>query len=589
MGGPQPTQQPDKPAGPAEAAPEEEEVEPDLPPLPAWPGLERKKVQFFELHGYFRMRADLQSAHSLGWPDRVSAFPPRIRFPAPFPYPVSENPASENNCAGRSTGDPDADVDGCPNETLAGANMRLRLEPTLNVSDTVKVHAQIDIFDNLVLGSTPAGLSGTARSGEAALDIGSTSQAPPIAGRNTTTPAILVKRAWAEVGTPIGLIEAGRQPFQWGLGIFANDGSCWDCNFGDNVDRIKYTTPTLWGHKFGMGFDFAVSGPTSFSVESGQTYFGGQAIDIENLDDVDQWFWFAGKIDDEETIRDRVLRGDVVINYGVYLLYRFQDFSYADGVGLGSTEDELAASLVRRDAWMLIPDAWLKLRWKHLSVDLEGIFVGGNVGNVDQENEGAEMSIVQFGWIARGQYRFLRDKLKVGLEVGMASGDQNEPENQDINRRRRSTLRNLSDPNASEVARNDTSLNEFQFNPDYLVDLILFRELLGTVANAIYFKPTVSYDFLDTLGAKLDIIYSMAHRPIAFPGNEAPLGLELNLDLYYRNIEDGIHAGLQYGILFPFGGLNRPLTLDGEQIFPSDVAADASIAQTLQARLIVNF
>ena len=33
--------------------------------------------------------------------------------------------------------------------------MRLRLQPTLSLSDNIRVHIMIDAFDNLVLGSTP--------------------------------------------------------------------------------------------------------------------------------------------------------------------------------------------------------------------------------------------------------------------------------------------------------------------------------------------------------------------------------------------------------------------------------------------------
>ena len=67
------------------------------------------------------------------------------------------------------------------------------------------------------------------------------------------------------------VIEAGRMPFDWGMGVYANDGSCWDCDFGDNVDRIAFTTLPIWNHIFGMSFDFAGNGPTSFTVDRGST------------------------------------------------------------------------------------------------------------------------------------------------------------------------------------------------------------------------------------------------------------------------------------------------------------------------------
>jgi hypothetical protein len=39
----------------------------------------------------------------------------------------------------------------------AGANMRFRLTPELHISDNLRVLSQIDMLDNLVLGSTPSG------------------------------------------------------------------------------------------------------------------------------------------------------------------------------------------------------------------------------------------------------------------------------------------------------------------------------------------------------------------------------------------------------------------------------------------------
>ena len=42
--------------------------------------------------------------------------------------------------------------------------MRLRIEPTINISDQVRVRSQFDIFDNLILGSTPDSLVNPLRS-----------------------------------------------------------------------------------------------------------------------------------------------------------------------------------------------------------------------------------------------------------------------------------------------------------------------------------------------------------------------------------------------------------------------------------------
>ena len=590
--GPQPRGQQgpksDTPTGPAEAAPEEEK--PELPPMPPWPGQETKKVNFFNLKGYFRFRADMFNNLNLGMGDSAGG-----TYKAPFYVPLSEHANSKNSCAARvgkappggEADDRDLDADSCPDDTLGGANIRLRLEPTINVSERVRIHAQIDIFDNLVMGSTPNGLvaNDDKRAPHVPLIAFSDTQAPPIVGRNTRTPAIIVKRAWAEIGTPFGQIRAGRMPSQWGLGLLANNGSCMDCDYGDSADRIMFVT-RLAGHVFGMGYDFASNGPTSMMIDRGVPYYAGSTVDLEQLDDVDQLFWVAGKIDKEEVIKDKLDRGDLVINYGMYLVWRKQDFDYAQPVAMNLTSGALAKSMVERHAWALIPDVWFKLMWKNLHIEFEGVIIGGKIENTSASTTAKDepLDLLQFGWVLRSRYSLLKKSLHVGLEVGMASGDQSE--NFDLNRKR--TL-NLQDPDVG-----DTSLNEFRFDYDYHVDLILFREIMGTVANATYFKPWVQYNVVDTFGARLDMIYSLAHKPVAYPGNSPHLGLEFDLDIFYRNPEDGFYAGLQYGVLIPLAGLHRSnaaATRNGEpaKLFDDADAMDAEVAHSLQARMVVKF
>ena len=592
--GPQPRGQQgpksETPVGPAEAAPEEEK--PELPPMPPWPGQETKKVNFFSLKGYFRFRGNMYNNLNLGMYDSVGGI-----YKAPFYVPLSEHPNSKFNCKARVTKAPpggtvddrDLDEESCHDDTLGGANIRLRLEPTINVSERVRVHAQIDIFDNLVMGSTPNGLAydqgSNKRAPHVPLIAFSDTAAPPIVGRNTRAPAIIVKRAWAEIGTPFGQIRAGRMPSQWGVGLLANNGSCWDCDYGDSADRVMFVTK-LAGHIFGMGYDFASNGPTSMTLSNSIPYYDGQSVDLEQLDDVDQLYWVAGRIDKEEVIKDKLDRGDLVINYGMYLVWRKQDFDYSQPTALNLSSGTLANAFMERHAWALIPDVWFKLMWKNLSIEFEGVLIGGKIENVaNQPGAAADpMDILQFGWVLRSRYSMLKKSLHVGLEVGMASGDQSE--NLDLNRRR--TL------NMQDVDVGDSSLNEFRFDYDYHVDLILFREIMGTVANAVYFKPWIQYNLVDTFGARLDMIYSLAHKPVAYPGNSPHLGVEFDLDIFYRNPEDGFYAGLQYGILIPLAGLDRPndsATRNGKpyQLFDDNDSAEAEVAHTLQARMIVKF
>lgn len=572
----------DTPSGPAEAAEEEKEERPELPPLPPWPGQETKQLQLFQLNGYFRFRTDVFHNLNLGMFDGGTWN--GVPLKAPFYTPVSEardalgNPISSLSCKARKTvpvpggdqGDRELDEDDCPANTLGSANMRLRLQPTINIGEQVRVHTLVDVFDNVVLGSSSAPKA----VGEPALF-----QDTQASGAG----AILVKRAWAEVVTPLGPILFGRMPVHWGMGIFANDGTCWDCDYGDTADRIMFKA-NVAGYTLGMGYDFNASGPTSFSVQGLQTY-GGQAVDLEQLDDVDQWFWILGRIDPEEVIKDRVDRGELVLNYGLYLTWRKQDFDYG-AVG-GTAKDDYARAFVERHGWTVMPDLWAKLLWKKLELEFEGLILAGYIGNVSDAVKTDDYTIFQYGWALRSSYKVLDDSLSFGLDMGMASGDQAEPLNQDVDRRRFHPL-GLNPYDGSRVDA-DGSLRELRFNMDHHVDLILFREILGTVSNAVYFKPWIQYLIVDSFGARLDALYAMTHEPLGYPGNSRNLGIELDLDIFYRNLEEKFFAGLQYGVMFPLGALDRPRELDGETFFSEATAADAEIAHTVQARLIVKF
>lgn len=578
--------------GPAEAAPEDDSdaAEANLPALPSWPGIKEKKLLFFEMHGYFRFRTDMMNNLNLGQRD-VALESGIVR--SPYWVPLVEN-SEKLNCAARISksvpggGSRDLSADDCPDNTLTGANIRFRLEPTLNVSEKVRIHAQLDIFDNLVMGSTPDSIMGQSLSPHTSMGFFTESQDTPIVGRNSNIPSILVKRAWAEADTPLGELKVGRMPWHWGMGLLANGGSCWDCNYGDNVDRMAFKVD--WAdHSFGAAYDFAGTGPDSYKIDlnsqlvGSQTFAGGgQAIDLEQLDDIDQVVLFAGRFDRPDVIKDKLLRKEIVLNYGALFVWRKQNMDFlsakenqpANANGLNSTEADLAANLREISAYTVTGDIWFKLMWRRLSVEFEGILTMGEIGNVSDTVDGEDVvDISQWGFVLRTQYGFLKNSaLKLRFEVGVASGDDDEL--YDLNRRRSASALNTT---------LNRKIRELRFDPDYHVDLILFREIMGGVANAIYFKPSLQYDIFDSLGFRFDTIYSLAQRPLAYPGNSRHLGLEFDFDLYYKNVDEGFYAGLQYGILAPLGALDRP-----EEIFGTNEKL-SEVAQTLQARVIVKF
>ena len=605
------------PQGPAEAAPEEKEGEPEIPPLPAWPGQETRKLQFLQMRGYFRFRWNMH--HNLsnglvgtGAPyssyNPVSEYDPSTATGKTNSPMSCENRRQSNDITGSSRG---IGQSKCPGSTVGGADMRLRLEPTINVSEHIRIYAQLDLFDNLILGSTPRSLYGKTTVGDVPMAFFSDGQSPPVNGVNTTTPAIVVKRAWAEIDLQsIATLRVGRMPDHWGMGMFANDGnlkadgSCWNCNYGDSQDRIMLTS-SLAQHTFAVGYDFSATGPTSMTVSDTSAYYGVSPIDLEKLTNVHQVFWMAGRIDPDEVIADRVERGELVLNYGLYMKWRKQDFDYkaagstapnntciSGGPGLSSNPYTSSAAsyscnMIERHAWMLMPDLWFKLLWKKLYIEVEGSLIGGYMGNTSlDQNAAAPVKIFEFGWALRSEYRFLKDALKVGFDMGMASGDDDEPVNGDVNR---------THWNQVTTKTRGGYMKEFRFNYDYQVDWIMFREIIGTVANATYFKPHISYDVLDNLGARFDLVYGVANNPVGWPGNGRNIGVELDLEIYYKNVREGFYAGLVYGVFFPQQALARPAEIYGAaeggqgNATQINTGFNPGAAHTLQGRIFVKF
>jgi uncharacterized protein (TIGR04551 family) len=563
--------------GPAEAAPETPGQEPALQPLPAWPGQKERQLQFFQLDGYMRGRAYLFHNFNLGIPQFASGPQPANPIFTPFTEfgangDVAGAPAT--SCAARSGSS-------CRTDNLTSADIRLRLEPTVNVTEQVRVKAQIDVFDNLVLGSTPDGyfINGLTAPRDVPITAFNRGQVAPTYGQNSLRDSIVVKRAWAEVRTPIGELRFGRMPSQWGMGMLVNSGDCLDCDYGVNADRVMFTTKYK-DHFLALMWDWVATGPTTALLLPNQVQ--GPVYNADTLDDVAQWGIALGRADKPEEVKERVERGELVLNYGLYTIYRRQDWDQITNPGVptgvvnGTTLAKLQANLTPRGAWAVIPDVWFRLNYKKLQIELEFAVIGGKVNTPSADLSAANqpLTIIEWGGTFRADYSMLHDALHLGLEVGTASGDQAEDPNAILNFRQAQLIR----------PPGQTQITNFMFDPDYHVDLILFRRILGTVTNATYFKPHISYDILDNLFARVDVIYSIANQPVSYPGNSVNIGLELDGSVMYHNDAEGFSAGIAYGVLFPFGALNIPGTIYGAAF-----NHDAEAAQTVQGRVVVKF
>lgn len=559
-----------------------------------WEEPVKPELNFLEFDGYFRFRYDLFKTLDLGLFSRIVGTPPVSTgaFPNGFSPNVPLCIIAET-CR-------DAD-------TIGGANMRLRLEPILNVSEDIKIKAQIDVLDNLVLGSTPDGLP---QSYSVPVLAFSQNQNTPSDGINSLADSIRVKRVWAEVMTPIGQLRVGRMPSQFGLGILANDGSGLDADYGDSNDRILFATK-LAGHYIVPAFDWNVAGPTS-AIRAAP---GGQPFDRDQRDDVDQYILAIAKRDSEQEIKDKLENDELVFNYGTYLVYRTQALDAADyyASAEGPTGQVVANTQLVRDAELFIGSLWLKFIYRKLQLEAEAVGIFGSARTLDPGGNqtfvgGEDVDIGQWGAALRGEYRLLHDALTLRILVAGASGD----------RQPGWGVYPLSEPDPRAGAwdgaqQADGKINNFRFDPDFHVDTILWRQLVGTFTDGLVIRPGVQYNFTESIGARLDLVYSRAMFAGSTPsasfsygaGDDtvndqgevtevfAPnpnLGLEADVKLFYASV-DGFHAWFEYAILFPFAGLDRrveqALQPDGSV---SDVQnLSSEIAQTFQVMLGVTF
>jgi uncharacterized protein (TIGR04551 family) len=606
----------EKEEGPAEEAPEEARPT-DLEPLPGYADQGKRKLQIFELNGYLRLRSDYMVDFFLGQgyttvPNGATGtaygLPP---FPRPLdcPGPIQADGTMFGGEGISPTGmDPNNPGKNCGHKNQGGANLRFRIEPTLNVTDQVRVHAQIDVFDNTIMGSTPdsmAGIEGYNRPstsgmtgngminpmalpGVAPNAILSNNQDPPEVGQNGFVSSIRAKRAWAEIDGEFGSIRFGRMPWHWGRGIFYNSGGCADCDVGTTVDRVMGLT-TVYGHQLAVAWDLGAQGVTTQQLTLGRNDPSGYQYDLSQNDDVLQLMASISKLDNPIELREKLDRGDVVVNYGLQVVYRNQGYAVypqdmqpvagqqpATGPQPPSPDQLPQATYV--GALTFTPDLWFKLYYKALTVEVEGIGVFGRIdhpGALSFDNQ--RLNIRQFGWVAASELRLYRDSFFVGLETGGASGDQAEDPGQYLNYR----WRFVQQPTG------DHTLADFHFSPDYHVDEIFFRHIMGTVTNAVYVKPQTAYWFdlgqTRALGLQGSVIYSLAQVPVSTPGNNMTYGLEMNVGAGYRNTAEGFYGGFTWGVFWPLGALDRG------SVWESTQQADASVAQILRIYMGVKF
>lgn len=498
--------------------------------------------------------------------------------------------------------------------------MRFRLNPEIHISDNLRIHSQFDIFDNLVLGSTPegymnvpsagGGYSVAARGGYAPLGALSSTTWAPVAGQTSFTDSIVAKRAWAEYTTPVGLLRFGRMPNHWGLGMVYNAGNGYDSDWQSTVDRIMFTTGIKkYDLYFTGAWDHVGVGATSAKYWEQQ----GQPYNLSDLDDVNQYVAMIARKRDPELQQLELAKGLPVINGGLYFAYRNQTLANETTASLGQSSTNVRLGYTRRTAEFFMPDLWFQFLYKKFRFEAEAAMMYGTVdslgttgrptGNVQGQPTVVDVNpldssdvgykVQSFGLTTQAQFRAMEDKLRLDFGFGWASGDPD--------------VDSLQPPQTGVQPQltADRTYSMFRFHPDYRVDLIFWRNIMSRVQGAYYFRPQVQYDFSrdpngQRLGGSAALIWSRASEFIQTPGNKRDLGVELDVSLYFQakdgSLNDGIdkmggfYTALQYGVFFPLGGLDYlPGELTRYGTKTGSATIETSTAQAFRVYLGVMF
>ncbi|MBX7148751.1 hypothetical protein K1X76_06655 [bacterium] len=390
--------------------------------------------------------------------------------------------------------------------TIAFAQQRFRLQPTLKLNDHISFHGEIDMLDNLLFGQSDVNSISISNpiTGTLALPAanGPFGVVGGTAGSNTGSSGgnINVRQVYVDVLTSGGKLRIGRQASHFGLGILTNDGEGMEGDFGDVYDRVLYLAglPLLGGQlTFGGVFDFAFEATRDPSVGGLDTGVGS------NWNDAMQ----TGII---------LLYQRENFELGTFTAFRFRDGN--DGAttttALDANGNEVASG-IDGDTFLYIIDGYTKAKFaKYYSVGLEAVYIGGKMApgiaidaiqlddpalqnplenpiTLPQTGTQNDISVFMAALEAQAKYPFGGE---INFQAGFSQGD--------------------SSPLSQRIT-------QFGFRPDYDIALMMFDVPMGTspgirvggetelgrkpvtpnyINNAIYFTLEYKHQFDITSG-----------------------------------------------------------------------------------------
>jgi len=396
----------------------------------------------------------------------------------------------------------------------------------------VAVKARVDWLDNVAIGGDPN------------LRGGSPATTP---GQNAAIPK--VKRAWGEVLTPVGVVAVGRLGAHFGLGMAANGGDCEDCDHGDAADRAALISP-LFGHLFAFAYDIASRGPFQRAADDGHD------ILLEPNAAVSGPTVAIFKTHSPATLARRADAGYTTLEYAAYFTRRTHGNDVPASYLPQTTPQTSFSSedVIRQGFTANGVGGWLRLSSPSVRIEAEATYLRAHV---DQPSliPGAEITVPvtssQLGIAAKSA--FIAGPVELGLDGGYASGDSAPGFGAFPTPGTLAPVRGNYE-GAQAFPPRDTTVDNFRFHPDFRIDQILFREIIGTVTDAIYVRPHVRATLMNVGTGRLDasaaLIASWAAEPSSTPSGQRALGVEIDPELRYAH-PDGFAVSFMHGLFLP--------------------------------------
>jgi uncharacterized protein (TIGR04551 family) len=418
-------------------------------------------------------------------------------------------------------------------QATAVRDMRLRTDVLARSrGGTMNVKLRLDILDNTNLG------------GQSFVDA---------SGRPSDSGAFIhLRRAYTEILTPLGVVVAGRMGNQFGLGMLANAGDCFDCDGGDASDRLGLVVPVR-GMLAAVAFDLS---STALLVRDRPE--SGLAVDPRSNAHAVIAAIMRYHSDNIRAIRRR--GGRTTIDYGGGFTYLWQDRDTPAEYLLDDPGPSPAT--MERGLRAIGTSAWFRIERPELRIESELQLIAGTLEQASLI-PGAlfrdPVKMLQTGFALESEMGAPESQFGAGLDAGYASGDAAPGfgafpglDN---------AMPKSGDLDGSQARPPiDNRIDNFRFSPNYRVDRILFHQIIGTVTDAVYVRPHARVRIADigpgTLGASLAAVASWAVEPTSTPSGKRALGVELDSTLTYRT-PDGFLTSLAYAVFSPGAGFDN--------------------------------